>query len=111
MIEENKANIRVYIEESQQKLSLSIHSSVVAWRFPGWGEPGGLLSMGLHKVGHDRSDLAAAAAAAAAEIRFKIGKFSSVAQSCPTLCDPVNRSTPGLPVQNQLPEFTQAHVH
>ena len=38
-------------------------------------------------------------------------QFSSVAQSCPTLCDPMNRSTPGLPVHHQLPEFTQNHVH
>ena len=38
-------------------------------------------------------------------------QFSSVAQSCPTLCDPTNRSTPGLPVHHQLPEFTQTHVH
>ena len=37
--------------------------------------------------------------------------FSSVAQSCPTLCNPMNCSTPGLPVHNQLPEFTQTHVH
>ena len=36
---------------------------------------------------------------------------SSVAQSCPTLCDPMNRSTPGLPVHHQLPEFTQTHVN
>ena len=36
--------------------------------------------------------------------------FSSVTQSCPTLCDPTNRSTPGLPVHHQLPEFTQTHV-
>ena len=36
---------------------------------------------------------------------------SSVAQSCPTLCDPMNRSTPGLPVHHRLPEFTQTHVH
>ena len=36
---------------------------------------------------------------------------SSVAQSCPTLCDPMNRSVPGLPVHHQLPEFTQTHVH
>ena len=36
---------------------------------------------------------------------------SSVAQSCPTLCDPMNRSTPGLPVHHQLLEFTQTHVH
>ena len=38
-------------------------------------------------------------------------QFSSVAQSCPTLCDPMNRSTPGLPVHRQLLEFTQTHVH
>ena len=39
--------------------------------------------------------------------------FSSVqfSQSCPTLCDPMNRSTPGLPVHHQLPEFTQIHIH
>ena len=38
-------------------------------------------------------------------------QFSSVAQSCPTLCDPMNCSTPGLPVHHQLLEFTQTHVH
>ena len=38
-------------------------------------------------------------------------QFSSVAQLCPTLCDPTNRSTPGLPVHHQLPEFTRTHVH
>ena len=38
-------------------------------------------------------------------------QFSSVAQSCSTLCNPMNRSTPGLPVHHQLPEFTQTRVH
>ena len=38
-------------------------------------------------------------------------QFTSVAQSCLTLCDPMNHSTPGLPVHHQLPEFTQTHVH
>ena len=38
-------------------------------------------------------------------------QFSSVAQSCPTLCDPMNCSTPGLPVHHQLLEFTQTHVY
>ena len=38
-------------------------------------------------------------------------QFSSVAQSCPTLCDPMSCSMPGLPVHHQLPEFTQTHVH
>ena len=39
---------------------MATHSSVLAWRIPGTGEPGGLLSMGSHRVGHDRSDLATA---------------------------------------------------
>ena len=38
-------------------------------------------------------------------------QFSSVARSCPTLCNPVDCSTPGLPVHHQLPEFTQTHAH
>ena len=41
---------------------MATHSSVLAWRIPGMGEPGGLLSLGSHRVGHDWSDLAAAAA-------------------------------------------------
>ena len=40
---------------------MAIHSSVLAWRIPGMGEPGGLPSMGLHRIGHNWSDLAAAA--------------------------------------------------
>ena len=43
--------------------------------------------------------------------RLSSVQFSSVAQSCLTLCDPMNNSTPGLPVHHQLPEFTQTHVH
>ena len=42
---------------------------------------------------------------------FNVVQFISVAQSCLTLCDPMNRSTPDLPVHHQLPEFTQTHVH
>ena len=38
-------------------------------------------------------------------------QIRSIAQSCPTLCNPMNRSTPGLPVHHQLPEFTRTHVH
>ena len=43
---------------------MATHSSVLAWRIPGMGEPGGLSSLGSHRVGHNLSDLAAAAAAA-----------------------------------------------
>ena len=50
-----------------------------------------------------------------AQLSFSFKKssvqFNSVAQSCLTLCDPMNCSTPGLPVHHQLPEFTQTHVH
>ena len=42
---------------------------------------------------------------------FEKVQFSSVAQLCLTLCNPMNHSTPGLPVHHQLAEFTQAHVH
>ena len=41
----------------------------------------------------------------------RLHHFSSVAQSDSTLCNPMNHSTPGLPVHHQLPEFTQTHVH
>ena len=54
---------------------MTTQSSVLAWRIPGTGEPDGLPSVGSHRVGHDRSDLAAAAAAA---------------KSCLTLCNPMD---------------------
>ena len=44
-------------------------------------------------------------------IHVRSDQIRSVAQSCPTLCDPMNRSTPGLPVHHQLQEFTQTHIH
>ena len=44
-------------------------------------------------------------------VQGESAQFSSVAQSCPALCDPMNRSTPGLLVHHQRPEFTQTHVH
>ena len=44
-------------------------------------------------------------------VQFSSVQFISVTQSCPTLCDPMNCSMPGLPVHHQLPEFTQTHVH
>ena len=56
---------------------MAAHSSVLAWRIPGTGEPGGLLSMGLHRVGHDWSDLAAAAAACYHRAPSKIQKVTS----------------------------------
>ena len=54
---------------------MAIHSSALAWRIPGTGEPGGLPSMGLHKVGHNWGNLAAAAAAGSLWIQ---GQFPEV---------------------------------
>ena len=111
---------------AQPSLEMAPHSSILAWRIPGTEQPSGLPSMGSHRVGHDRSDLAAAVAAAEPIIYFNIQKkcflhtsqvdrqksqFHSVAQLCSTLCNPMDCSTPGLPVHHQLPEFTQTHVH
>ena len=45
------------------------------------------------------------------KVTWTFSQFSSVAQSCPTICDSMNRSTPGLPVHHQLPGFTQTYVH
>ena len=44
-------------------------------------------------------------------IKYRLSFIHSVIQLCPTLCNPMNRKTPGLPVHHQLPEFTQTHVH
>ena len=54
------------------KKEMAIHSIVLAWRIPGMVEPGGLPSMGLHRVGHNRSNLAAAAAAEVIPLSFLI---------------------------------------
>ena len=64
-----------------------------------------LHSVESHRVKHDWSDLAQACT-------WELSvQFSSLAQSCLTLCDPMDHSMPGLPVHHQLPEFTQTHVH
>ena len=62
-------------EESIKTLWVTIQSSILAWRNPGTEEPGGLPSMGLHRVGHDWSDLAAAAAAATSYICIYANQF------------------------------------
>ena len=57
---------------------MATHSSVLAWRIPGMGEPGGLPSMGWHRIGHDWSDLAAAAAANPSKLWMDIWIASSI---------------------------------
>ena len=75
---------------------MATHPNIIAWEVPWMEEPGGLQSTGSQKSQTWLSDSV---------------QFSSVAQSCPTLCDPMNCSTPGLLVHHKLPEFTQTHVH
>ena len=77
------------------------HSSILAWRIPETEEPSRLLSMGSQRVGHDWSNIAAR----------QSWEFSSVAQACLTLCDPMDLSMPCFPVHHQLLELTQTHVH
>ena len=72
---------------------MATHSSVLAWRIPGTGEPGGLPSMGLHRVGHDWSELAAAAAASfnLFVILFSLSFFNFnllLTKLCPLSCYP-----------------------
>ena len=83
---------------------MATHSNILAWRIPRIEESGGLQSMGLQRIGHDLVTKPPPHEVTSVQ-------FSSVAQSCPTLCDPMNHSTPGLPVHHQLLEFTQTHIH
>ena len=88
-------------------------ASILEWEAISYS-PGDLSDPGIETV-----SLASPALAAGFVITVPLGKphlshsvqFSSVAQSCLTLCDPMNHSTPGLPVHHQLPEFTQTHIH
>ena len=109
-------------QEDPLEKGMGTHSSILACRIPWREEPARLQSMGSQRVGHDWSSWAGTHERINGPLRGKkrdlsLGmfqgkfQFSSVAQSCPTLCDPMNRSTPGLPVHHHLPEFTQTHVH
>ena len=79
---------------------MATHSGTLTWKIPWTEKPGRLQSSQLPRV---RNDWATSL--------YNIFQFSWVAQLCPTLCDPMNHSTPGLPVHHQLPELTQTHVH
>jgi len=106
---------------------MATHSSILAWEIPWTEEPGGLHSMGSQRVGHDLEMtkwqqqpchklrkiyiLKHFAISMSQELFHYSVQFSSVAQSYPTLCDPMKCSTPGLPVHHQLPESIKTHVH
>jgi len=90
------------------------HSNFLSWRIPCTEQPGGLQSIGSQRVRHDwetnTHDLDFSRQVETPR-RISSVQFNSVTQSCPTLGNFMNRSTPGLPVHHHLPEFTQIHVH
>ena len=81
----------------------------LAWKIPWAEEPVRLQSMGSQRVGQDWTTNTFIISFSS--VQFSSVQYSSVTHSCPTLCDPMNCSTPGLPVHHQLLEFTQTHVH
>ena len=84
-----------------------------AGRLCPWDSPGKNTGVGCHGLLKNLPDLGIKPASlkSSALAGFSSVHFSSVTQSCLTLCDPMNCSMPGLPVHHQLPEFTQTHVH
>ena len=113
----------MYLEED-----MAAHSSILAWRTPWTDDSGGLQSMGSQRLGHDWATKHTCHIlklknfswpqeeipylwALTCLFSLPSVQFSSVAQSCPTLCNPMNRSTPGLPVHHKRLEFIQTHVH
>ena len=87
---------------------MATYSSILAWRIPWTEDPSGLQSMVSQRV---RYDWVTEHTHTQYIRQLNVVQFSSVAQPCLTLCDPMDCSTPGFPVRHQLPEFTQTHVH
>ena len=77
-------------------------TSVFAWEIPWTKEPGELQSMGWQGIRHER---------VTNTFTFFLFRLSSVTQSCPTVWDSKDCTTPGFPVHHQLPEMAQTHVH
>ena len=85
---------------------MATHSSILIWTIPMTEGPGG-----YSLWGHKESDTMEQLKHSTAQTSFRSDQIRPVAQLCLTLCDPMNRSMPGLPVHHQLLEFTQTHVH
>ena len=125
--------------EDPLEKEMATHASILAWRIPWTEETGGLQSMGLQesnmtsRLNHHHHGVMECSNFILLHVVVQFSQhhflkllsflhcifltpltqiqIRSVAQSCPTLCDPMNHSMPGLPVHHQLPEFTQTHVH
>ena len=94
--------------EDDLEKEMATHSSILAWRIPWKEEPGGLQSMRSQK---SQTRLIDSPAAAVCIYGSTSCRSCSGIQSCLTLCDPVDCSTPGFPVLHHLPELSQTHIH
>ena len=102
--------------EDSLEEAMATCSSILAWGIPWIEEPGGVQSLEVQSRTrlsdlHTRRGTKIPHVSGKLLMRISSVQFSSVTQSCPILCDPMNCSTPGLPVHHQLLEFTQTHVH
>ena len=109
--------------EDPLEKEMATHSSTLAWKIPWTEEPGRLQSMGLQTVRHHwatsyflflslkKKESSYYLIKVVMLTQSRLHQFSSLTQSCPTLCNPMNCSMPGLPIHHQLPEFTQTHIH
>ena len=105
--ESGKAGLKLNI----QKTKIMASSPITSWQIDGETMTDFIFLGFKINVDHDYSHEVKRCLLLGRKAMTKLVQFSSVAQSCPTLCDPMNCSTPGLPVYHQLPQFTQTHAH
>ena len=99
-------------QEDTLEKEMAPHSSILAWKIPRTEEPSGLQSMGSQRVRHAWTHTHTHTHTHTTYRYYLFWNFSSVQPlSCPSLCDPMDCSTPGFPVHHQLPELAQTHVH
>ena len=103
-------SVTLWTESHQVPLSMEFFRQEY-WNELPFPTPGDLSNPGIEHVSPALAGRFFSAAPPGKPLRPGSVQFSSVTQSCPTLCDPMNHSTPGLPVHHHLPEFTQTHVH
>ena len=107
-----KMRVQSLCQEDALEDKMAIHFSILNGRIRWTEEPGKLQSMELERVRHSWASKHIDSHKVSLFLYYEIVcKFSSVAQSCLTLCNPIKYSTPGLPVHHQVPESTQIYVH
>ena len=109
--------VQFLVWEDPLEDSMATHSSILAWRIQWTEEPSGLPSMGSQRISHNWASKSIFYIFSKLLVHYHFIlsywtiQFSSVAQLCLTLCNPMDCSTPGFPVHQQVPELTQTHVH